>query len=37
MRMQEDNNTGPMWVTHDGPPYANGDLHLGIKRDREGV
>ncbi|MGD9945155.1 MAG: isoleucine--tRNA ligase [Burkholderiaceae bacterium] len=19
----------PMWVLHDGPPYANGDIHLG--------
>ncbi len=19
----------PMWVLHDGPPYANGDLHIG--------
>ncbi len=26
---QEKNNTGELWVTHDGPPYANGDLHLG--------
>lgn len=17
------------WITHDGPPYANGDLHMG--------
>eukprot|EP00026_Physarum_polycephalum_P001241 Phypoly_transcript_01242.p1 GENE.Phypoly_transcript_01242~~Phypoly_transcript_01242.p1 ORF type:complete len:959 (+),score=137.10 Phypoly_transcript_01242:295-3171(+) len=28
-KWQEDNNKGPVWVTHDGPPYANGDLHLG--------
>ena len=19
----------PLWVLHDGPPYANGDLHIG--------
>src|ERR1700723_4716676 len=19
----------PMWVLHDGPPYANGDIHMG--------
>ncbi|MGH6610170.1 MAG: isoleucine--tRNA ligase [Burkholderiaceae bacterium] len=19
----------PMWILHDGPPYANGDLHIG--------
>ena len=19
----------PMWQLHDGPPYANGDIHLG--------
>jgi isoleucyl-tRNA synthetase len=22
-------NTGEMFVLHDGPPYANGDLHMG--------
>ncbi len=22
-------NTGPIWTLHDGPPYANGDLHMG--------
>eukprot|EP01113_Clastostelium_recurvatum_P033674 TRINITY_DN4481_c0_g1_i1.p1 TRINITY_DN4481_c0_g1~~TRINITY_DN4481_c0_g1_i1.p1 ORF type:complete len:932 (-),score=92.35 TRINITY_DN4481_c0_g1_i1:13-2808(-) len=26
---QMTHNTGPLWVTHDGPPYANGDLHIG--------
>ena len=20
---------GKLWITHDGPPYANGDLHMG--------
>lgn len=19
----------PLWILHDGPPYANGDLHMG--------
>ncbi|KAJ2722049.1 isoleucine-tRNA ligase [Coemansia sp. Benny D115] len=23
------NNTGPQFILHDGPPYANGDLHIG--------
>lgn len=27
-RMLED-NTGEKYVLHDGPPYANGDLHIG--------
>eukprot|EP00892_Ulva_mutabilis_P007438 jgi/Ulvmu1/5066/UM021_0083.1 len=22
-------NPGPAWTLHDGPPYANGDLHIG--------
>jgi len=22
-------NQGPLWTLHDGPPYANGDLHMG--------
>lgn len=22
-------NTGPVWTLHDGPPYANGNLHMG--------
>ncbi|EGG24008.1 isoleucyl-tRNA synthetase [Cavenderia fasciculata] len=30
-KWQETNNVegGKTWVFHDGPPYANGDLHLG--------
>ncbi|EFA82307.1 isoleucyl-tRNA synthetase [Heterostelium album PN500] len=28
-KWQENNNTGEKWIFHDGPPYANGDLHLG--------
>jgi isoleucyl-tRNA synthetase len=27
-RLQE-SNTGEPFVLHDGPPYANGDLHIG--------
>jgi isoleucyl-tRNA synthetase len=26
---QRDNNSGPQFVLHDGPPYANGNLHMG--------
>ncbi|TCD67808.1 isoleucine-tRNA ligase [Steccherinum ochraceum] len=28
-RWQSDNAKGPLFVFHDGPPYANGDLHIG--------
>ncbi|KAG6854411.1 hypothetical protein C0991_006953 [Blastosporella zonata] len=28
-RWQWKNATGPLWVFHDGPPYANGNLHMG--------
>ena len=24
-----DSNTGPKFILHDGPPYANGNLHIG--------
>lgn len=24
-----EDNTGEKYVLHDGPPYANGDLHIG--------
>jgi valyl-tRNA synthetase len=26
-----ESNTGSKFVLHDGPPYANGDLHIGIE------
>ncbi|KAH6900891.1 isoleucyl-tRNA synthetase [Coprinopsis sp. MPI-PUGE-AT-0042] len=26
---QQENVKGPAFVLHDGPPYANGDLHMG--------
>lgn len=28
-RWQWENAQGPLFVFHDGPPYANGDLHMG--------
>lgn len=28
-RIQAKNATGPSFVLHDGPPFTNGDLHLG--------
>ncbi|KAI0037150.1 tRNA synthetases class I-domain-containing protein [Vararia minispora EC-137] len=28
-RWQQENVSGPSFVLHDGPPYANGSLHIG--------
>jgi isoleucyl-tRNA synthetase len=28
-RRLERNAGNPQWILHDGPPYANGDLHMG--------
>ncbi|MFQ6131882.1 MAG: isoleucine--tRNA ligase [Armatimonadota bacterium] len=28
-RVQEARAGAPLWVLHDGPPYANADIHLG--------
>jgi len=28
-RIREVCNGRPIWVLHDGPPYANGDIHIG--------
>lgn len=28
-KMLENNKEKPLYVLHDGPPYANGDIHLG--------
>ncbi len=28
-KIQEKNSDGPPFVLHDGPPFTNGDLHLG--------
>ena len=27
--LQKMNEGKPLYVLHDGPPYANGDIHLG--------
>lgn len=29
LKTQKNNNTGSEFVLHDGPPYANGSLHIG--------
>ena len=28
-RIREGSKGRPVWVLHDGPPYANGDIHIG--------
>ena len=28
-RIQEETRDRPLWILHDGPPYANGDIHMG--------
>lgn len=28
-QLMEKNEGKPLYVLHDGPPYANGDIHLG--------
>ncbi|MDH7500266.1 MAG: isoleucine--tRNA ligase [candidate division NC10 bacterium] len=28
-RLREERKTAPLWVLHDGPPYANGHIHIG--------
>lgn len=28
-KIQDKNATGPKFILHDGPPFTNGDLHLG--------
>ena len=28
-RLMEKNEGKPLYVLHDGPPYANGDIHIG--------
>ncbi|MDQ7861323.1 class I tRNA ligase family protein [Peribacillus frigoritolerans] len=27
--MQEQTEGRPLFILHDGPPYANGDIHMG--------
>jgi len=28
-KIQEETANRPLWILHDGPPYANGDIHMG--------
>jgi isoleucyl-tRNA synthetase len=28
-RLRESSAARPKWILHDGPPYANGDIHMG--------
>ena len=28
-QIQEQTKDRPLWILHDGPPYANGDIHMG--------
>jgi isoleucyl-tRNA synthetase len=28
-QIQEQTQDRPLWILHDGPPYANGDIHMG--------
>ena len=28
-RLRETSAQRPLWILHDGPPYANGNIHLG--------
>ena len=27
--IQDQTSDRPLWILHDGPPYANGDIHMG--------
>jgi hypothetical protein len=31
-RQWKNREGAPLFVLHDGPPYANGDLHMGWSR-----
>ncbi|MCL2486750.1 MAG: class I tRNA ligase family protein, partial [Oscillospiraceae bacterium] len=33
-RMIENNKDKPLFILHDGPPYANGDIHMGHARNK---
>src|SRR5665213_2333857 len=28
-RLRQERKSAPRWVLHDGPPFANGDIHMG--------
>ena len=28
-KIQQHTADRPVWILHDGPPYANGDIHMG--------
>ena len=38
-RIREAHKGKPIYVLHDGPPYANGPIHLGhrAEQDAEGL
>ncbi len=33
-RIQKAREDAPLWVLHDGPPYANGDVHVGTGQNK---
>ncbi|HLY72796.1 MAG TPA: isoleucine--tRNA ligase [Planctomycetota bacterium] len=33
-RIQAARKGAPLWVLHDGPPYANGDVHVGTGQNK---
>jgi isoleucyl-tRNA synthetase len=33
-KLRQSRNGGPKWVLHDGPPFANGDIHMGTALNR---
>ena len=34
LALEKNKNTGKRFVLHDGPPYANGDIHAGHALDK---
>ncbi len=33
-QLMKKNESKPLWVLHDGPPYANGDIHIGTAMNK---
>ncbi|HEV3028019.1 MAG TPA: class I tRNA ligase family protein, partial [Planctomycetota bacterium] len=33
-RIQAARKGAPLWILHDGPPYANGDVHVGTGQNK---